>query len=102
MQSSFPSTDGASQVRCSPENHTLGVMTFDQFLPYLHEAVRLGVKEYDKSQLMCSNSRIVSARGVHVCPILVDQPDSLLGQRLSGAKQVFELRYPACMTCYQY
>jgi hypothetical protein len=57
---------------------------------------------YDRSQLMCSNSRIVSARGVHVCPILVDQPDSLLGQRLSSAKQGFALSYPACMTCYRY
>jgi AdoMet-dependent heme synthase len=57
---------------------------------------------YDSSQLMCSNSRIVSARGVHVCPILVDQPDSLLGKRLSSARQAFELRYQACTTCYQY
>ena len=57
---------------------------------------------YDCSQLMCSNSRIVSTRGVHVCPILVDRPDSLLGARLSSAKQVFELRHQACMTCYQY
>jgi MoaA/NifB/PqqE/SkfB family radical SAM enzyme len=57
---------------------------------------------YDSSQLMCSNSRVVSARGVHVCPILVDQPDSLLGKRLSSARQAFELRYQACITCYQY
>src|SRR5262249_7761019 len=33
-------------IYCSPENHTLGVMTFDQFLPYLPEAVQLGVKEF--------------------------------------------------------
>jgi uncharacterized Fe-S cluster-containing radical SAM superfamily protein len=66
---------------------------------YLTESMMVG---YDKSQLMCSNSRIVSARGVHVCPILVDQPDSRLGQRLSSAKQAFKLEYPACMTCYQY
>jgi molybdenum cofactor biosynthesis enzyme MoaA len=57
---------------------------------------------YDSGQLMCSNSRIVSARGVHVCPILVDQPDSLLGKRLSSARQAVELRYQACTTCYQY
>jgi AdoMet-dependent heme synthase len=57
---------------------------------------------YDSSQLMCSNSRIVSTRGVHVCPILVDQPDSFLGAQLSSAKQSFELRHQACMTCYQY
>ena len=66
---------------------------------YLTESMMVG---YDKSQLMCSNSRVVSSRGVHVCPILVDQPDSLLGQRLSSAKQQFKLRYQACLTCYQY
>ena len=66
---------------------------------YLTKSMMVG---YDKSQLMCSNSRIVSTRGVHVCPILVDQPDSLLGQRLSSAKQGFALSYPACMTCYRY
>lgn len=57
---------------------------------------------YDSSRLMCSNSRIVSVAGVHVCPILVDQPDSLLGKRLSNASRAFELRHRACITCYQY
>ena len=66
---------------------------------YITKSMMVG---YDSSQLICSNSRIVSARGVHVCPILVDQPDSLLGPRLSSAKKSFELRYQACMTCYQY
>ena len=66
---------------------------------YVTRSMILG---YDTSQLMCSNSRIVSTRGVHVCPILVDQPESLLGNRLSDAKPVFVLKYQACMTCYQY
>ena len=66
---------------------------------YVTKSMMVG---YDSSQLICSYSRIVSARGIHVCPILVDQPDSLLGERLSRAKQAFELRYQTCMTCYQY
>lgn len=66
---------------------------------YLTKSMMIG---YDKSQLMCSNSRIVSVRGVHVCPILVDQPGSLFGSRLASAKKPFELRYQACLTCYQY
>src|ERR1700730_12556861 len=33
-------------ISCSPQNHTLSMMSFDQFLPYLHEAVQLGVKEF--------------------------------------------------------
>jgi organic radical activating enzyme len=66
---------------------------------YITESMMAG---YDVSQLMCFNSRIVSARGVHVCPILVDQPDSVLGKRLSNAKQAFRLSHQACITCYQY
>lgn len=66
---------------------------------YLIKSMMIG---YDKSQLMCSNSRIVSVRGVHVCPILVDQTGSLFGSRLASAKKPFELRYQACLTCYQY
>ena len=33
-------------ISCSPENGALGMMTFEQFLPYLHEAIQLGVKEF--------------------------------------------------------
>jgi hypothetical protein len=57
---------------------------------------------YDSSQLICSNSRVVSTRGVHVCLILVDQSDSILGARLPTAKKSFELRHQACLTFYRY
>src|SRR5260370_30531350 len=33
-------------ISCSPDNYALGMMTFDQFLPYLQEAAQLGVKEF--------------------------------------------------------
>jgi AdoMet-dependent heme synthase len=33
-------------ISCSPENHTLNLMSFKQVLPYLQEAVHLGVKEF--------------------------------------------------------
>src|SRR5258707_5380685 len=33
-------------ISCSPENHTLELMSFDQILPYLAEAIRIGVKEF--------------------------------------------------------
>jgi hypothetical protein len=33
-------------ISCSPENQTLGMMTFDHFLPHLQDAVQLGVKEF--------------------------------------------------------
>src|SRR5260370_42067976 len=48
---------------------------------YITKSIMAG---YDSSQLICSNSRIVSARRVHFCPILLDQSDSILGTRLSS------------------
>ena len=33
-------------ISCSPENHTLGLMTYEQFKPYLDESLGYGVKEY--------------------------------------------------------
>jgi sulfatase maturation enzyme AslB (radical SAM superfamily) len=56
----------------------------------------------DASQLLCHNSRIVSDRGVHVCPILVDRPDARLGATLQDALKGYHLRHQACSTCYQY
>lgn len=57
---------------------------------------------YDRSQLLCSSSRIVTTRGVHVCPILVEHPDSLMSPRLEGALGPFQLRHGACSACWQY
>lgn len=58
--------------------------------------------EYDKSQLICEHSRIVTDRGVHVCPILIDSDDSLLGQTLESSLTPYRLDHGACLTCYQY
>jgi len=33
-------------ISCSPENRALSMMTFEQFRPYLQEAVQLGVREF--------------------------------------------------------
>ena len=57
---------------------------------------------YDVTQLVCQHSRIVTDRGVHVCPILIESPDSLMGQSLSESLGRFALRHGACTTCYQY
>lgn len=57
---------------------------------------------YDATQLLCHNSRVVSDRGVHVCPILVDQPDANLGIDLNDATKGYRLRHHACITCYQF
>jgi len=57
---------------------------------------------FDRSQLVCEHSRIVTDRGVHVCPILIDSPDSLLGQSLRESTAPFEMKHGACFTCYQF
>jgi len=57
---------------------------------------------YDESQLLCHSSRVVSDHGVHVCPILVDQPDALLGKTLADGLRGYHLGHQACITCYRY
>lgn len=58
--------------------------------------------DFDASQLVCEHSRVVTDRGVHVCPILIESPDSVMGQTLAESVEPFELRHGACFTCYQY
>jgi AdoMet-dependent heme synthase len=56
--------------------------------------------DFPVEQLVCSHSRIVTDRGVHVCPILIETPDSVLGATLREASRGFPLRHQACTTCY--
>jgi hypothetical protein len=57
---------------------------------------------YDTNQLICSHSRVVTSRGVYVCPILLDAPDARLGTTLAEAARPFALVHGACSTCFQY
>lgn len=57
---------------------------------------------FDTSQLVCHHARIVTDRGVHVCPILIDAPDARLGETLAEASRPFAIRHGACFTCYQH
>jgi hypothetical protein len=57
---------------------------------------------FDKGHLLCSHSRIVTDHGIHVCPILIEAPDSRLGATLGEADVPYPLRHRACFTCYQY
>jgi sulfatase maturation enzyme AslB (radical SAM superfamily) len=57
---------------------------------------------FDPGQLLCSHSRIVTDRGVQVCPILIEAPDSLLGASLTESLGDYPLRHHACYTCYQH
>jgi molybdenum cofactor biosynthesis enzyme MoaA len=57
---------------------------------------------YDTSQLICEHSRMVTDRGVYVCPILIDLPDARLGTTLAESLVGYPLRHGACFTCYQF
>jgi MoaA/NifB/PqqE/SkfB family radical SAM enzyme len=60
------------------------------------------LRDFDRGLLMCSNSRLVTDRGVWVCPLLVEKADARLGESLQDAASAYELRHNACVTCYQY
>lgn len=55
---------------------------------------------YNEHLLLCSSSRIVTNRGVYVCPILIEKPDANLGDTLQEAVSPYPLRHQACYTCY--
>jgi molybdenum cofactor biosynthesis enzyme MoaA len=57
---------------------------------------------FDTGHLICNHSRIVTDRGVYVCPILIEAPDARLGATLAESLGDFPLRHHACYTCYQY
>ncbi len=57
---------------------------------------------FDQGLLVCNHSRVVTDRGVYVCPILIEAADARLGATLEEALQPYPLRHHACFTCYQY
>ncbi len=59
------------------------------------------MEDFDQSQLICEHSRIVTDRGVQVCPILIEAPESVLGETLVESQRPFVLSHGVCWTCYQ-
>lgn len=60
------------------------------------------MENYDANLLICSHSRVVTDRGVYVCPILIEAADARLGATLAESLHPYALRHHACFTCYQY
>ena len=58
------------------------------------------MRGFDVASLQCSSSRMVTSRGVHVCPILIDAPDALLGRTLRESMRSYPLAHGACHTCW--
>ena len=57
---------------------------------------------FDTGQLLCSHGRVVTDRGVYVCPILLETPDARLGATLAEAQGPFALEHQACFTCWRH
>lgn len=74
---------------------TEGYGQFERVTPEL-------LREFDMGQLVCSHSRVITDRGVAVCPILLDYPAAIMGDSLNDANRDFPLTFGACYTCYQY
>ncbi len=59
------------------------------------------LRGFDVDQLLCTRARLVTADGVHVCPILLDHPGARLGDSLGeAASKPAVLSEQACFTCY--
>lgn len=54
----------------------------------------------EAEQLQCSSCRMVTARGVYPCPILIEEDDALMGQDLADGLRPIELKHAACYTCH--
>jgi MoaA/NifB/PqqE/SkfB family radical SAM enzyme len=61
---------------------------------------RLTDEELEK--LQCSSCRMVTSKGVYVCPILIDEPKARMGESLGETLRPFELAYSSCFTCHAY
>ncbi|MDG1894177.1 MAG: radical SAM protein [Fuerstiella sp.] len=57
---------------------------------------------FDRNQLLCHHSRVITNRGVYVCPILLEASDGKMGDTLAESLHPFPLNYGACYTCYQF
>ena len=64
---------------------------------------RLTVDAFDEAEadrLQCSSCRMVTSKGVYVCPILIDMPEARMGSTLAETLRPFPLRFGACHTCW--
>ena len=53
-------------------------------------------------RLQCSSCRMVTSRGVYVCPILLDEPEARMGASLAETLRPFPLAFASCFTCHAY
>jgi len=58
------------------------------------------LSDADASVLQCSTSRMVTSKGVYVCPILIESDDARMGDTIAETLRPFALSHGACHTCW--
>jgi len=58
------------------------------------------LRDEEASVLQCSSCRMVTSKGVYVCPILIEEPGARMGASLQETLRPFPLKYGACHTCW--
>ncbi len=57
---------------------------------------------FPPERLQCSTSRMVTERGVWVCPILVNEEPARMGTTIAESLRAFPLYSGACWTCHRF
>ncbi|HET7436365.1 MAG TPA: radical SAM protein [Thermoanaerobaculia bacterium] len=58
------------------------------------------LNETEAATLQCSSCRMITSKGVYVCPILIEEPEARMGETLAETLRAFPLKYGACHTCW--
>ena len=56
-------------------------------------------ESFDMANLQCSSSRMVTGKGVYVCPILVEHDSAKMGDTIKDTLRPFPMAHSACYTC---
>lgn len=54
----------------------------------------------ETATLQCASGRMITSKGVYVCPILIEEPAAKMGETLAETLRPFGLKYGACHTCW--
>jgi MoaA/NifB/PqqE/SkfB family radical SAM enzyme len=68
------------------------------YRPY--ERLKEGDLDEGDDHLQCKSCRMVTAKGVWPCPILIEVPEARMGDALDEALHPIRLDHPACYTCH--
>lgn len=58
------------------------------------------IPDPDTDHLQCDSCRMVTARGVWPCPILIEEESARMGDTLEDGAHHIRLDHPACYTCH--